>query len=234
MSSDAVVMAAGEGTRLRPLTGRWAKPVLPIDGRPVVVTLLRALAAAGIGRAWVVVGHLGGQVRALVGDAGLGLDVRFVDQPRPDGSADAVRRALDAGARPPVLVSAADTVYREGDLGRVLAAARGCDGAIAGRRVPPPAPPHRYPLGIRDGRVVRVLDTDAGNGLSGAPLWVVGEAVAARLCEDSPPHELANAFQAAIDRGAVVAGVEIRATRDLTDPLDLVEENVPYLKALGV
>ena len=37
-------MAAGHGTRLRPLTERWPKPVLPIDGRPVLASLLRELA----------------------------------------------------------------------------------------------------------------------------------------------------------------------------------------------
>lgn len=40
-------MAAGLGTRLRPLTERYAKPVLPIDGQPVVAQPLRELAAAG-------------------------------------------------------------------------------------------------------------------------------------------------------------------------------------------
>lgn len=232
MIPDAVVMAAGEGRRLWPLTERWAKPVLPVDGRPVVVTLLRELAAAGVRRAWVVVGHLGGQVEALVIDAVPHLEVRCVEQPRPDGSADAVRRALEAGATLPVLVTAADTVYGDGDVERVLAAAAGCDGAIAGRREPPPSPPHRYPLGVHAGRVVRVLGEDGP--VSGAPLWVVGERVAARLCEDGRPHELASAFQAAIDDGAAIAAVEIGPTRDLTDPLDLVEENFPYLKALRV
>jgi NDP-sugar pyrophosphorylase family protein len=144
-------MAAGEGTRLRPVSERWAKPVLPIDGRPVVVTLLRALAEAGIERAWVVVGHLGHQVHALAD--GVGPEVRFVDQPSADGSADAVKRALDAGAEPSTLVTAADTVFADGDLARFLAAADGYDGAIAGRRIPPPSPPHRSPLGIRDGLV---------------------------------------------------------------------------------
>ncbi|HZB23983.1 MAG TPA: sugar phosphate nucleotidyltransferase, partial [Gaiellaceae bacterium] len=101
--TEAVVMAAGEGRRLRPLTERWAKPVLPIDGRPVVVTLLRALAEAGIERVTVVTGHLAEQVESLVGDGrGFGLDVRFARQPQPDGSADALRRGLDAGASPPL------------------------------------------------------------------------------------------------------------------------------------
>ena len=57
MTPEIVVMAAGEGTRLRPLTERWAKPVLPIDGRPVLATLLREVAAAGFRRAWLVTGR---------------------------------------------------------------------------------------------------------------------------------------------------------------------------------
>ena len=60
----AVVMAAGEGSRLRPLTARWPKPVLPIDGRPVVVTLVHALSFCD--RVVVVTGHLAEQVEALV------------------------------------------------------------------------------------------------------------------------------------------------------------------------
>ena len=51
-------MAAGDGTRLRPLTERWAKPVLPIDGRPVLATLLRELAAAGFQEVTIVTGYL--------------------------------------------------------------------------------------------------------------------------------------------------------------------------------
>ena len=86
----AVVMAAGLGTRLRPLTERYAKAVLPIDGRPVVARLLRELAAAGCPRVTVVVGHLGEQVQRLLGDGGaFGVPVRYARQPQADGSADA-------------------------------------------------------------------------------------------------------------------------------------------------
>src|SRR6266536_207188 len=106
---DAVVMAAGEGRRLRPLTERYAKPVLPIDGRPVIVTLLHELSAAGIDRVTVVTGHLAEQVDALLD----GFDVRFVRQPEPLGSADAVRRGLDSL---PAVVVGADTVFTPGDI----------------------------------------------------------------------------------------------------------------------
>ena len=47
MTLPAVVIAAGVGSRLRPLTERYAKPLLPVDGKPVLALLLRELAAAG-------------------------------------------------------------------------------------------------------------------------------------------------------------------------------------------
>lgn len=110
------MIAAGEGRRLRPLSERWPKPILPIDGKPVIATLLQELAGAGIGPVTVVVGHLGDQVRRLLA----GLDVRFAEQPEPLGSADAVRAAIGGGARAPFFVSVADTVYARGDVRRFV------------------------------------------------------------------------------------------------------------------
>src|SRR5688572_2584774 len=116
-------MAAGEGRRLRPLTERWAKPVLPIDGRPVLARLLRELPDAGPQTVWLVTCHLAEQVEALAGDgSAFGLRVRTVRQPEPVGSADAVSQALAAGATPPLLAVAADTAFTPGDLGRARAA----------------------------------------------------------------------------------------------------------------
>jgi CTP:molybdopterin cytidylyltransferase MocA len=113
---EAVVIAAGEGRRVRPLTERWPKPLLPIDGKPVIATLLRELEQAKLAPVTVVVGHLGDQIRRLLE----GLDVRLAEQPEPLGSADAVLRAVDAGARAPFVVSVADTVYSPGDVARFV------------------------------------------------------------------------------------------------------------------
>ena len=224
----AVVIAAGEGRRLRPLTERFAKPILPIEGRPVIATLLRELAAAGLGPVTVVTGHLAEQVEGLL--AGFDGELRFVRQPEPLGSADAVLRAATEA---PHLVVAADTVFTPGDVARFLAAATGFDGAIAVRRDPPPSPSHRSAVRIEEGLVTRVVDDDPANPLGAAPLWLVGEEVSRRLTGlPGPPYELAHAFQRAIDGGARVAGVEIGRTRDLTFPVDLVEENFPYVRSL--
>jgi NDP-sugar pyrophosphorylase family protein len=232
---EAVIMAAGEGRRLRPLTDEFAKAVLPIDGRPVVATLLRELAAAGVGRATVVTGHLAAQVEALVGDGrAFGLEARFVRQPEPLGSADAVLRAVRAGAEAPFLVTAADTVFTPGDVARFAAASDGADGAVAGRRDPPPEPPHRYALRVRSGRVERVVDADPANPLSGAPLWLLGPRAAALLdpLPGTPPYALADVLQLAVEAGLDVRGIEIGRTRDLTRPSDVVRENFPYLAGL--
>ena len=132
-------MAAGEGTRLRPLTERWPKPVLPIDGRPVLATLLRELAAAELRRVWLVTGHLAEQVERLAGDgSGFGVEVRSVRQPAPLGSADAVQRALAAGAAGPLIVTAADTLFHRGDVARFADefTAAQADGAVAVRTDP--------------------------------------------------------------------------------------------------
>jgi len=227
-------MAAGEGRRLLPLTERYAKPALPIDGQPVLATLLRELAAAGCTRTTIVVGHLRDQVEALTGDgSAFGLDVRYAVQPEVLGSADAVERALASGAQQPFLLVGADTVFTSGDLARFCDAVTGHDGGLAVRREPPPSPPARFAVRIDGGLVRRVLDDDPANPLAAAPLWMIGPAIVPHLEGlGGPPYEVAHALQRAIDAGARVAGVEIGPTRDLTTPFDLLEHNFPYLAGL--
>jgi UDP-N-acetylglucosamine diphosphorylase / glucose-1-phosphate thymidylyltransferase / UDP-N-acetylgalactosamine diphosphorylase / glucosamine-1-phosphate N-acetyltransferase / galactosamine-1-phosphate N-acetyltransferase len=239
VSPDIVVMAAGEGTRLRPLTERWAKPVLPIDGLPVIATLLHEIAAAGIARVWLVTGHLAEQVEALTaGVSAFGPGVEVVRQPRADGSADAVRRVLDAGAEPPLLVTAADTVYTRGAIGEFAQAyaAGATAGAIAVHTQAGRPPSTR--IRVKAGRVVRVNDPESRADVTSAPLMAFDETIAREVravCDPpfQPPYELATAFQRAIDTGETVLAVETGPTRDLTDPLDLVEENFPYLRGLN-
>ena len=80
----------------------------------------------------------------------------------------------------PALVLGADTVFTPG---RHRAASPQTPGhAIAGRRDPPPSPPHRYALRIEDGRITKVLDDDPANTLAAAPLWRLGEKASTGRC----------------------------------------------------
>jgi NDP-sugar pyrophosphorylase family protein len=230
---EAIVMAAGEGRRLRPATERWPKPILPIDGRPVVAVVLRELRAAGCQRVTVVTGYLAEQVEGLLGDgSGFALELRYARQPRADGSADAVSRALAAGAVPPLLVATADTVFGPGDPGRFAAAFARAEaaGAVAIRRDPPPGP-QRAGVEVDDGVVSRIVAAArTETPFAHASLWGLGPELTGYLDGlAGPPFELAEAYQRAIDDGLRVSAFEVGPTRDLTDPLDLVQENFPYL-----
>ena len=62
----AVVLAGGKGTRLRPFTVTFPKPLVPLGDRPILDRLLHQLADAGVRRAILSLGHLSSLVRAYV------------------------------------------------------------------------------------------------------------------------------------------------------------------------
>ncbi len=92
----ALVLTAGLGTRLRPLTDHRAKPALPVGDEALVCRVLRQLAAQGIREAILNLHHLPATVARAVGDGGgTGLRVRYSwEQPRLLGSAGGIRHAL--------------------------------------------------------------------------------------------------------------------------------------------
>jgi hypothetical protein len=143
-----------------------------------------------------------------------------------------VQRGIAAGAVPPLLVVAADTVFQPGDVQRFAAAAHGAAGALAYRYEPPPDPPHRFGMRVVDGLVVNVLDRDPATTTSGAPLWALGAELVPWLEGlGGPPYELSQAFDRAIAAGLEIKAIEVGKTRDLTHPADLVRENFPYLES---
>jgi dTDP-glucose pyrophosphorylase len=234
---SGVVLAAGEGRRLRPLTEHWPKPIFPIDGRPVIATLLLELRAAGLSEVTVVVGHLAEQVEGLLGDgSGFGLSIRYATQPAPNGSADAVRWALEAGAEPPLLVAGADTVFSRGDI-RAAAADWSASGAAGGLGVRPVAPGElgrRAPVRASEGRVTALAgeadDRPGARKLAAAPLWFLDDRFAGCLEGlPGPPYELAKAGRRLLATGETILALELKPTRDLTYPEDVVRHNFPYL-----
>jgi MurNAc alpha-1-phosphate uridylyltransferase len=68
ITSTAMILAAGRGERLRPLTDTTPKPLLDVGGRPLIEHHLERLAAAGIERVVINLAHLGGRIRAHLGE----------------------------------------------------------------------------------------------------------------------------------------------------------------------
>lgn len=102
----AMILAAGRGERMRPLSDRCPKPLLVAGGRPLIEHLILALAAAGVHELVINLAWLGGQLRAALGSgAGLGVSIRYSEEP-PGAleSGGGVRRALPLLGDEPFLV----------------------------------------------------------------------------------------------------------------------------------
>jgi len=111
----AVVPAAGLGTRMAPATRALSKAMLPLGGKPVVQRVLEELAAAGLARAVLVVGHGAQVVAAHLHGLELGIAVELVDQPEPRGLGDALLRAAPALGAAPFVCALGDAVVTPGD-----------------------------------------------------------------------------------------------------------------------
>ena len=107
----AVVMAGGEGTRLRPLTTNVPKPLLPVVGEPIMGHLLRLLNKHGIDQAVVTVQYLAASIRSYFGDGDeYGVQLSYATESVPLGTAGSVKNAEQGLAGEPFLVVSGDAL----------------------------------------------------------------------------------------------------------------------------
>ena len=93
---QALILAGGEGTRLRPLTSMFPKPVVPLVDRPFIVYMLDWLRGHGVDEAVLSCGFMADGVRSVLGDgASLGMRLKYVEEPRPLGTGGALKYAQD-------------------------------------------------------------------------------------------------------------------------------------------
>jgi mannose-1-phosphate guanylyltransferase len=93
---QALILAGGEGTRLRPLTSTMPKPVVPLVDRPFIVYMLEWLARHGVDDVILSCGFMADGVRSVLGEGSdLGIRLRYVEEPRPLGTGGALKFAED-------------------------------------------------------------------------------------------------------------------------------------------
>ena len=91
---QALILAGGEGTRLRPLTSTVPKPVVPLVGRPFISYMIEWLRAHGVDDVIMSCGFLAAGVRDVLGDgSALGVRLRYVEEPKPLGTGGALKFA---------------------------------------------------------------------------------------------------------------------------------------------
>lgn len=132
---DALVFAAGRGTRLRPHTDEVPKPLLEVAGEPLLAHCLRAAVGAGVDRIVLVVGYRGEEIEARFGDEFAGTPIEYARQDEREGLARAVL-AAEEHVEGDVLTVNGDNVF-EGDLSALIERHRepGVDGAVLLDRV---------------------------------------------------------------------------------------------------
>ena len=92
----AVILAGGEGTRLRPLTSNQPKPMMPIANVPMMEHIVRLLAEHGFDDIVVTVAFLANHIRNYFGDGSdFGVRMRYATEESPLGTAGSVRNAMD-------------------------------------------------------------------------------------------------------------------------------------------
>src|SRR5919201_6343445 len=92
----AMILAAGLGTRLRPLTYVMPKPVAPVLNRPIVAWIAELLSSHGFGDVVTNVSYLPEQIREVLGDgSGFGLQITYSEEPEPLGTAGGVGKVRD-------------------------------------------------------------------------------------------------------------------------------------------
>ncbi len=90
----AVILAGGEGTRLRPFTYEIAKPLLPIKGKPMVQYILDLLKSHGVDEIYLSIGYKGEQIQEYFGNgARFGLNIKYIKERSPLGTAGPLRLA---------------------------------------------------------------------------------------------------------------------------------------------
>jgi len=229
----AVILAAGTGTRLKPLTDASPKCLLDVGGRPILDRLLSALAEAGVPDAVVVTGHLADAIDAHLARARFGLTTVTVRNPAYASTNNAVSLAAArsaVGGREFVLCDG-DVVFTANPFPALLASADRCVVAVDAD-APFNAEAMKVEL-ARDGRVrtlskLLVEERSAGESLGmqrigGDALSRIWDALDATIARDAVRAYYEDAFQQLLDRGLPmgISRVAAGTCMEIDDALDL-------------
>ncbi len=119
---NALILAAGRGMRLMPLTAECPKPMIPVGGRPILEHILLGLRTAGVDEAVIVHGYCGEVIETHFGDgAALGMHVRYRAQTQLGGTADAMLTTTDLWDDEPFVLLWGDILFDPANYTAALA-----------------------------------------------------------------------------------------------------------------
>ncbi|BFM21620.1 N-acetylmuramate alpha-1-phosphate uridylyltransferase MurU [Gilvimarinus japonicus] len=166
----AMILAAGLGKRMRPLTDTLPKPLIPVRGKPLIAYHLEALARAGITEVIINLAYRGAQIQEFVGDGSAwGLQVVYSQEPEPLETGGAiVHAAALLGSEPFILLNA--DIFTDFDFKALVS--RSIPAGELAHLVLVPNPDFK-PIGdfaIKDGSLSAISDGELGYTFSGISL----------------------------------------------------------------
>jgi len=233
----AVVLCAGEGTRLRPLTFSKPKHLLPVAGKPLLGHVLDALVAAGLREVGLVVGYLAEAVQSYVGNGEQwGLTATYIPQEQPLGLGHAIKQAESFVDGAPFVVYLGDNLLGDGITPFVDDfRAGGCDAALLLKEVDDP---RRYGVAVLDEQqhVTRLVEKPR---VPPSKLAIVGvyafQPVIFEAIDSIQPSargelEITDAIQYLVDQGRPVRAAQVEGFwEDAGEPSALLVANRYYL-----
>lgn len=209
-----VILAAGKGSRLYPVTHHIAKPLLPLANRPTIEYAFDRLKEIGIREVCIVVGEMGEAMRAELGDGSqFDLSLSYVRQTEPKGLAHAVGFAQEFVGTDDFVLYLGDAIYSDGFK---VHAAKFSESSCANLNIVKPVPdPSRFGVANVEGdRIVKLVEKpkQPESNLAMAGMYFFGPQIWDVLPDLKPSargeFEITDAIQMLIDRGdLVLAGV---------------------------
>ncbi|MFQ6050242.1 MAG: nucleotidyltransferase family protein [Candidatus Hydrothermarchaeota archaeon] len=235
---DAVILAAGKGKRLMPITERIAKPLLPIDGKPVIEQIVISLKKLGFKRIFIIIGHLGNQIEKYLGNGSkYNIKIEYRRQV-PLGTAHALR-CVENDIKGDFLVTASDSIFPLSHIRDLVKKHKKerCDATISLKKVNIKDIPSMSTVTLQGDRILKIVEKPKKgqvlSNISASPLYVFGDVVFDFLKDvrisERGEYELQDAIQKMIDSNLCVKGVFSEKWKHLTDINDLIELNFPYL-----
>ena len=155
--SKAVILAAGRGTRMKDLTAERPKPMLPVQGRPLLAHIVESAEEAGIEEILLVVGYKAELVREYFEThRPARARLSYVVQEKPDGTGSATLLGKEFAGGERVLLTFGDILARASTYRAILDLAEGADGVLAVKEVDDP---HRGAAVYVEGdRITRIVE----------------------------------------------------------------------------
>ncbi len=237
---QGVILAAGKGSRLHPITLTRSKAMVPILGKPMVERVMEDLAENGVDDFILVVSPDDRYItRYFRREFEMDVDVRFVYQPQRLGMANALSCAAPLITEDFIL-SACDNLISGEHVGRMIEMWHPSPRPNAVLTVMPVEAARLGSVGIVEMKgkwITRIVEKpkpeEAPSNISSLPLYCFTPCVLDYLPEVtlSPrgEYELQDAIQMVIDRDGYVCGVSVEKRLTLTSPADLLAINHHYL-----